>query len=214
MSVKIPIADVTTAVWYGLLLVRLWRKDPESSVLPIVVGVTSSNHSGCGGLRRRVTKACPICSSRVAKPAFAVPIGGSPRERFPSQFDLALHVSLPGGDLHTQERSQYCRTGFPICSSRLPSGAFLPSLQVLTTAKRIGLPLCLFNCRAQGFSPEAHDLETRGHLISSFKSVFLSGPSRSSPENSRYEATCKAFGTRQPLVRAAREIGRRRVGKE
>src|SRR6266478_5541322 len=75
MSVKIPIADVTTAVWYGLLLVRLWRKDPESSVLPIVIGVTSSNHSGCGGLRRRVTKACPICSSRVAKPAFAVPIG-------------------------------------------------------------------------------------------------------------------------------------------
>src|SRR5437660_1075389 len=105
------------------------------SVLPIVIGVTSSNHSGCGGLRRRVTKACPICSSRVAKPAFAVPIGGSPREGFPSQFDLALHVSLPGGDLHTQERSQYCRTEFPICSSRLPSGAFLPSLQVLTTAK-------------------------------------------------------------------------------
>ncbi len=47
-------------------------------------------------------------------------------------------------------------------------------------------------------------LETRGHLISSFKSVFLSGPSRSSPENPRREVTCKAFGTRQPLVRAAR----------
>src|SRR6266481_1459706 len=175
--------------WIG---VKLRQRDLQSFVLQIVIAATSSNHSGCGGLRRYEMKASPICNSRVGEPAFAVPIGDLPREQFPSQFDRAPLVSPRTGDSHTRERFQYCRTGFPICSSRLPSGAFLPSLQVLTTAKRIGLPLCLFNCRAQGFSPEAHDLETRGHLISSFKSVFLSGPSRSCPENLRHEVTWKA----------------------
>src|SRR5260370_16486466 len=122
MSVKIPIADVTTGVLYGLLLVRVWRKDPESSVLPIVIGVTSSNHSGCGGLRRRLTKACPICSSRVAKPAFALPIGDSPREGFPTQFDLVLRASLPYGDSHTHDRSPYFLTGFPLSNPQSPPG--------------------------------------------------------------------------------------------
>src|SRR6266481_7491490 len=118
--------------WIG---VKLRQRDSESSVLPIVIAATSSNHSGCGGLRRYEMKACPICNSRVAEPAFAVPIGDLPREQFPSQFDRAPRVSPRTGDSHTRERFQYCRTGFPICSSRLPSGAFLPSLQVLTTAK-------------------------------------------------------------------------------
>src|SRR6184192_1584378 len=68
----------------------------------------------CGGSRRCVMKACPICSSRVAKPASCVPAGESPRGGVPSQFYLALRASLLAGDLHTQERSQYCRTGFPI----------------------------------------------------------------------------------------------------
>src|SRR5713101_4320020 len=104
-----------------MLLIRLWWKDLRYSVLPRVVGATSSNHSGCGGLRRCVMKACPICSSRVAKPASAGPVGGSSHEGFPSQFDLGPRVSLLEDDSHTQERSQYCRTGFPIGSAWLPS---------------------------------------------------------------------------------------------
>src|SRR5712692_4067624 len=68
-------------------------------------------------------KACPICSSRVAKPACGVPVGDLPREGFPSQFDLALHVSLLEADLHTPEHSQYCRTVFLIGSSLQPSPA-------------------------------------------------------------------------------------------
>src|SRR6266851_6044219 len=123
---------------YGLLLIRLWWKDLRSSVLPRVVGATSSNHSGCGGLRRCVMKACPICSSRVAKPAFALPVGGSPLEGFPSEFDLVLRVSLVEGDSHTQERSQYCRTGFPIGSSLLPSPRHF-RLQLWITNIRLGL---------------------------------------------------------------------------
>src|SRR6266480_938244 len=93
---------------------------PGSCVLPKAIGATFSNHLRCGGLRRCVMKACPICSSRVAKPASGVPAGESPREGVPSQFDLGLRASLLAGDLHTQERSQYCRTGFPIGSSWLP----------------------------------------------------------------------------------------------
>src|SRR5260370_36894882 len=100
--------------WIG---VKLRQRDSESSVLPIVIAATSSNHSGCGGLRRYEMKACPICSSRFAKLASAWPVGGSSHEGFPSQFDLSLRVSPLEGDSHTQERSQYCRTGFAIDSS-------------------------------------------------------------------------------------------------
>ncbi len=194
MSVKIPIADVTTAVWYGLLLVRLWRKDPESSVLPIVIGVTSSNHSGCGGLRRRVTKACPICSSRVAKPAFAVPIGDSPPEGFPTQFDLALHVSLLGGDLHTQERSQYCRTGFPICSSRFPLGHSCCSFRFwpLQKDRASCMPVQLPSTRV--FSGSAR---FRNALPSNqFVQVCFSLRAGPAQKICRHRVTCKACGTR------------------
>src|SRR5216684_6997857 len=153
MSVKIPIADVTTAVWYGLLLVRLWRKDPESSVLPIVTGVTSSNHSGCGGLRRYEMKACPICNSRVGEPAFAVPVGDLPREQFPSQFDRALRVSLRTGDSHTRERFQYCRTGFPIGSSLLTSLGHSWHRFKSWSPQKEGFPAYPFNCGARRFFP-------------------------------------------------------------
>jgi hypothetical protein len=109
------------AVRGGVLLVNLRRRDRGSSVLPRVTGATSSNHLRCGGLRRCVMKASPICSERVAKPAFGVPVGDSTREGFPSEFDRALRASLLAGNSHTQARSQYCRTGFPVGSSRLPS---------------------------------------------------------------------------------------------
>src|SRR5260370_646801 len=85
--------------WIG---VKLRQRDSESSVLPIVIAATSSNHSGCGGLRRYEMKACPICNSRVGEPAFAVPAGDLPREQFPSQFDRALRVSLRTGEAHDQ----------------------------------------------------------------------------------------------------------------
>src|SRR6202035_184881 len=107
------------AVRCCLLLVMPWGRNSGSSVLPGVIGATSSNHLRCGGLRRCVMQAFPICSERVVKPAFGVPGGDSPREGFPSEFDLALRVLPPAGDSHTQARSQYCRTGFPVGSSRL-----------------------------------------------------------------------------------------------
>ncbi len=34
-----------------IAVVKLWRKDPGSSVLPIAIGATSANHLRCGGLR-------------------------------------------------------------------------------------------------------------------------------------------------------------------
>src|ERR1700674_1358906 len=100
------------AVRCGLQLVELWRRDPGYSVLPTVIGATSSNHLRCDGLRRCVMKVFLICSERVAKPAFGVSSGDSPSEGFPSEFDLALRVLPQAGDSHTQARSQYCRTGF------------------------------------------------------------------------------------------------------
>src|SRR5260370_1809388 len=104
---------------WGLLHVRLGTRDLWSSVLPIVIGVKFLNHSGCGGSRRYEMRACPIYSSRVAKPAFAAPIGGSPREGFPSQFDLSLLVLLPKDDLHTQAPSPFCPTAFSTLRPRI-----------------------------------------------------------------------------------------------
>src|SRR5882762_6925067 len=147
--------------WIG---VRLRQRYSESSVLPIVIAATSSNHSGCGGLRRCEMKACPICNSRVAKPAFAVPVGDLPREEFPSQFDLALRVSLRTGDSHTRERFQYCRTGFPIGSSLLTSlGRSWPRFKFWSPQKdRVScIPVQLRE--HEGFFPEAYDLEFRRH---------------------------------------------------
>src|SRR5712691_4365689 len=83
--------------WIG---VKLRQRDSESSVLPIVIAAKSSNHSGCGGLRRCEMKACPICNSRVGEPAFAVPVGDLRREQSPSQSDRVLRVSLRTGDSH------------------------------------------------------------------------------------------------------------------
>src|SRR6266446_4945598 len=88
----------TTHPLFVWIAVKSRQRDSESSVLPIVIAATSSNHSGCGGLRRCEMKACPICNSRVAEPAFAVPVGVSPREVFPSQFDLALRALRLTGD--------------------------------------------------------------------------------------------------------------------
>src|SRR5713226_4327824 len=100
---------MTEPLFAWIFAVKLRRRDSGSSVLPIVIGATSSNHSGCGGLRRYEMKACPICSSRVAKPAFAVPVGDLRRDEFQSQFDLALRLLPLEDDSHTQERFQYCR---------------------------------------------------------------------------------------------------------
>jgi hypothetical protein len=55
-----------------------------------VAGAMSSNHSGCGGFERYATKACPICSIRVRKPAFGAPVGDSPRDGPLSQLVLVL----------------------------------------------------------------------------------------------------------------------------
>src|SRR5437667_141291 len=141
--------------WIG---VKLRQRDSESSVLPIVIAATSSNHSGCGGLRRYEMKACPICNSRAGEPAFAVPVGDLPREQFPSQFDRALRVSLRTGDSHTRESFQYCRTGFPTGSSCLASLGHRWSGFRFWSRERIGLPAEPFNCGAQRLSPEVPEI--------------------------------------------------------
>src|SRR5713226_6738924 len=144
---------MTEPLFAWIFAVKLRRRDSGSSVLPIVIAATSSNHSGCGGLRRCEMKACPICNSRVAKPAFAVPVGDLPREEFPSQFDLALRVSLRTGDSHTRERFQYCRTGFPIGSSLLTSLGHSWHRFKSWSPQKEGFPAYPFNCGARRFFP-------------------------------------------------------------
>jgi len=169
-------------------------RDSWSSVLPIVIGVTSSNHSGCGGLRRCVTKACPICSSRVAKPAFALPIGGLPREGFPTQFDLVLRVSLPEGDSHTQERSLHCRMGFPICSSRFPLGHSCRSFRFWPLQKDRASCMSVQLPRTRIFSGSARF--RNASPSNQFVQVCFSLRASPAQKICRHEVTCKAFGTR------------------
>src|SRR5256885_11892041 len=115
-------------------------------------------------------KACPICSSRVAKPAFGAPVENSTREEFLPQFDLALRVPPLGADSHTQEHSQYCRTEFPICRSRLPSRGHSRH-QLSGDYQRIGLPVNRFNCSAKGSLLYRDRKSTRlnsSHLVISY----------------------------------------------